>query len=175
MPLGSHQSAVGRIVMANTTKTLAIATSLAVGLLIALEGYRAEPYVDIAGVLTECYGNTHGVDPKRPKTQEQCKALLTHEVGRIGQRIVRDQPDVPPKVLAAGISFVYNVGVGNYARSTFRRKLRQGDYTGACEGLLLFNKYTDPKTGKLKFSQGLQNRRDKEYKLCLKGASEVQP
>lgn len=159
--------------MPKTTKTLAIATSIAVGLLIVLEGYRPEPYVDIAGVLTECYGNTHGVDPKRPKTKEQCKALLNHEVGRIGRKIIRDQPDVPPKVLAAGISFVYNVGDGNYARSTFRRKLRQGDYAGACEGMLLFNKVTDPKTGRLKYSQGLQNRREKEYALCMQGVSQM--
>lgn len=153
--------------MAKTSKLLAGAVAAAVGLLTVLEGNPGKPYYDIAGVLTECYGNTKGVDPNVIKTEEECRELLQDEAYRIGKIVVQDNPNAPVSVVASGISFTYNVGDYGYRRSTFRRELRRGNYEAACESLRMWDKFTDPGTGRLKVSKGLQNRRDKEVELCL--------
>lgn len=46
-----------------------------------LEGVRYEPYRDVAGVLTVCYGHT-GVDivPGKRYTQAECKAILDKDL-----------------------------------------------------------------------------------------------
>lgn len=144
---------------------VSVAIGLSVGLVASLEGYSPTPYRDVAGILTECYGNTHGVKLGTVKTQEECQAILETEIGRIAQVLIKDQPNHNPNTLASGISFVYNVGDGAYRKSTYRKKLLDGDFEGACYEL---NKwvYITSKGVKVE-SRGLKNRRAKEVELCL--------
>lgn len=146
---------------------LTSAVALSVGMLAGLEGYVNRPYYDIAGVLTECYGNTHGVDVNKPKTHEECLVLLDNEASRVGRMLVNDYGGHTAHTLASGISFVYNVGDGAYKGSTYRKKLKQGDLKGAC---LEMNKWVYiTRDGKKMQALGLINRRAKEVELCLTG------
>lgn len=105
--------------------TLAGAVALAVGLLMPLEGrHKDGVYVDIAGVLTDCYGNTKNVRKGFIRSEAECKALLNGEAERIGTYIIKDTPTIPKEVLAATISWSYNVGDGAYRSSTLRKHLK---------------------------------------------------
>lgn len=46
----------------------------------------------------------------------------------------------PPRRLAAVMSFAYNVGLGNYRVSTFKKRVDAGDWAGACEEIVKWNK-----------------------------------
>lgn len=146
---------------------LGSALAISVGLLASLEGYVHKPYYDIAGILTECYGNTHGVNVNKPKTHEECLTLLENENSRIGMMLLKDYEGHTSYTLASGISFVYNVGDGAYRNSTYRRKLKAGDLIGACREM---NKWVYiTKNGTKVKAKGLENRRAKEVELCLTG------
>src|SRR5690625_607791 len=148
-------------------KVLAGAVAIAVPLLVALEGYPGGVYVDVAGILTDCYGNTHGVTWESNRTQAECEALLSTEVGRIGAMLLKDVDGHNVYTLASGISFVYNIGDGAYRSSTYRRKLKAGDFAAACHQMPRWKYITV--NGKKVESKGLINRRAKEVQICLKG------
>ncbi|QDH84694.1 putative lysin [Achromobacter phage vB_AxyP_19-32_Axy23] len=150
---------------------IARAAALAVTMLLGLEAMAPRPYLDIAGVLTDCVGNTKNVSWDKLRTKAECTALLETEVGRRVLDIAKDFPDDKWTVnnLAAYTSWHYNVSdVGRgtaYDRSTVRKLIRAGQYTQACYGMRVWNKITV--NGKLVESRGLNNRRDKEIAKCL--------
>lgn len=146
---------------------LTSAVLLSVGLLVDLEGYESKPYYDVAGILTECYGNTKGVNINKPKTLEQCTILLNEESSRIGLMLLNDVPYHNVGTLASGISFVYNIGDGAYRSSTYRKKLKEGKLVEACNEMYKWVYVTQ--SGKKVKSKGLQNRRAKEVEVCLSG------
>lgn len=146
---------------------LTSAVGLSVGLLVTLEGYEPKPYYDIAGVLTECYGNTHSVVINKPKTLEQCESLLNKEALRIGNMLLKDYQGHTVSTLASGISFVYNIGDGGYRSSTYRKRLKENRLVEACNEM---NKWVYITQGNSKVkAKGLVNRRAKEVELCLSG------
>jgi lysozyme len=59
------------------------------------------------------------------------------------------------------VSFVYNVGAGNFAKSTLLKKLNNADYQGAANEFLRWNKAGG------KVLNGLTRRRDAERSLFL--------
>ncbi|MBS0895492.1 glycoside hydrolase family protein, partial [Tatumella sp. JGM130] len=65
---------------------------------------------------------------------------------------------------AALTSFVFNVGAGNFSRSSLLRELNAGHYTEACNSLTRW-----VYIGRTK-STGLMNRREIEKEICLWGA-----
>lgn len=153
--------------MDNIKKGLLTASlAVAVPLLATLEGYSPKPYYDIAGVLTDCYGNTKQVSHSNVRTVAQCEALLHTESGRIGKRLLDDK-DIPWDVplLASGISFVYNIGDGAYLSSTYRKYLKAGKFYDACHQMYRWVYVTQG--GRKVKSRGLHNRRDKEVSVCL--------
>lgn len=145
---------------------LAGALALSVPLLVSLEGYSPKPYLDVANILTDCYGNTKNVRTDVVRTKAQCDALLQTEAGRVGNLLLRDT-DIPWDVplLASGISFVYNIGDGAYLSSTYRKELKAGRYAQACHQMSRWKYIT--KGGRKVVSNGLINRRDKEVSVCL--------
>lgn len=148
-------------------KVLAAAVAAAVPLLVTLEGYPGGVYVDVAGILTDCYGNTHNVTRGHTRTQAECEAMLGTEVGRIGRMLLQDVPGHNVYTLASGISFVYNIGDGAYRGSTYRKRLKAGKYEEACHQMHRWKYITQ--RGKKVESKGLVNRRNEEVALCLKG------
>jgi lysozyme len=119
---------------------------------------RLKAYVCPAGHLTIGYGHT-GDDVYAGKviTTDQAEALLEIDMARFV-----DTVDAAVKVpltdgqAAALTSFMFNVGVGAFMKSTLLKKLNTGDYAGAAEELLRWNKANGAVLA------GLDNRRHSE-------------
>lgn len=127
-----------------------------------LEGVRHDPYQDVVGVWTVCYGHT-GRDIMLGKTytETECRALLNKDLTTVAQQInPYIKVPIPETTRGALYSFVYNVGAGNFKTSTLLRTINQGDVKGACEQLKRWV-YAGGKKWK-----GLMNRRDVEYQVC---------
>ncbi len=128
----------------------------------AYEGVRYEPYKDVAGVLTVCYGHT-GSDIQLGKlySDAECNALLHDDLTKV-RRAVDPMIKVPidDNTRVAIYSFVYNVGPGAFSRSTMLRKLNAGDIAGACDEMKRWT-YAGGKQW-----QGLINRRETERAIC---------
>lgn len=136
--------------------------AVAVGLIAGWEGKSNKAYLDLVEVPTICYGYTNNVRLGDVKTDTECTRLLWQEVERI-DAIVEKTVHTPlkPNERAAFISLIYNVGEGNWYRSTLLKKLNRGDTIGACNEL---PKWVYAKGKRLK---GLVNRRAHEQALCL--------
>jgi lysozyme len=106
-----------------------------------------------------------GVDVQighRTRTEEQCRALLNSDLQRSWDAIDRYiKEPLKPWTRAALASFIFNVGVDAFSRSTLLKLLNQGRITDACNELLKWNK-----AGKQQLA-GLIRRREAERRLCL--------
>lgn len=156
--------------MAHPLGKITGAAAIAAGLLVGLEGYEAKPYLDSAGVLTDCYGNTKNVSRQIIRTKAECQELLQGEAGRIATFIARDDQAHSQRIsmnaLAAMISWTYNVGDGAYRQSTARKYMLAGNYEAMCREMYRWNKIT---VAGVKITlPGLNNRRAVEVALCLK-------
>jgi len=158
--------------MTTRTKVLAAAASIAVGAVALFEGYSDRPYYDIAGVLTDCYGNTYNVSPTNIRTKQECTKLLNDEIYRVGYILLEDNKDIPVSVLAAGISLVYNIGTTAYSKSTFRKYIIRNEFYNACYEIPKWKYITNPITREKQVSKGLENRRAKEYDMCMEFQNE---
>lgn len=141
--------------------------ALAVPMIAQYEGKSNDPYKDIAGVMTVCYGETR-VKMKR-YTDKECTDMLAEATGEFGKGVVKVNPSLSnyPYQWAAATSLAYNIGLGNYAKSTVAKRFNAGDYYGACSAFASWNKVR--KNGRLVESQGLTNRRQKEMRICYQG------
>lgn len=152
----------------NKTGLATAAAALAASALVGLEGYTGGPYLDSAGVLTDCYGNTKNVRRDLVRSQAQCQALLNGEALRIGNHILTlTTAPISTPMLASYISFTYNVGDSAFRSSTLLKLHNQGRYREACEQMKRWV-YVTVAGIKIRL-QGLVNRRDKEVALCLFG------
>jgi len=152
--------------MISTRKATILGGSLliAAGLLIPFEGRHTSAYLDPVAVPTICYGHTDNVKLGDVASEQICLHFLQKDL-EIADKAITRLVHVPlhPDTRAALISFVYNVGEGNFARSTLLRKLNSGDIPGACNEL--------PRWvyAKGQVLRGLIRRRDAERQLCLQG------
>jgi len=130
------------------------------------EGRRLDPYQDIVGVWTVCYGETRNIEMRR-YTPMECKELLHKaKFNDFGPAVIRCTPDIAdrPHVLLASISLAYNIGTSAYCRSTVARRFNAGDIMGGCEAFLMW-RFAGGKE-----VRGLLNRRRDERRICLTGA-----
>lgn len=140
----------------------------AVALIGGWEGLKLTSYQDVIGVWTACYGETKGIGPGMKFTKGQCDAIFIESIRdhEAGMRGCLENPDaIPEESYVAFTSFTYNVGVGNFCKSTMRRKINAGDVRGACHELRRWNRAGG------RVIRGLTNRRADELRLCLKGAA----
>ncbi|MFV9065683.1 lysozyme [Serratia fonticola] len=138
------------------------AIAIAAVLVPDLEGVRYEPYRDVVGVLTVCYGHT-GADIVIGKryTSGECKALLDKDLVPFARSVERSVKIPASEYQKASlISFSYNVGVKAFESSTLLRKLNAGDSEGACDEMRRWNKAGG------KVWKGLINRREVEREIC---------
>ncbi|WP_277973003.1 lysozyme [Pantoea agglomerans] len=98
------------------------------------EGLFLQAYPCPANVLTIGYGHTAGVQPGDVITAEQADTFLQEDVAE-SVRAVNRLVTVPltQNQFDALISFVFNLGIGNFRTSTLLKKLNAGDYTGAAK------------------------------------------
>lgn len=140
------------------------AISIATAVVSYYEGYKPSAYRDPVGITTICYGHTATARMGQTLSQAECTALLQQDLDHAFAVVDRRaQVELPPATRAALASFVYNVGEGNFARSTLLRKLNQGDLRGACHEL---SRWVYAGGRKL---NGLVNRRATEQEICLAG------
>lgn len=151
-----------RIAIGATAGALSIATAV----VSYYEGYEPTAYRDPVGIATICYGHTATARMGQTLGQEECTDLLQADLGTAFAAVDRRaQVDLPPPTRAALASFVYNVGEGNFARSTLLRKLNAGDLRSACHEL---SRWVYAGGRKL---NGLVKRRATERELCLEGVA----
>ena len=108
-----------------------------IALIKSAEGLRLKAYPDpgTGGVpWTIGYGSTSGVTRNMVITETQAEQMLAADLVRF-ERIVDRAVRVPVNQgqFDALVSFTYNVGEGNFTKSTLLRKLNAEDSAGAAE------------------------------------------
>ena len=150
-------------------KLLAIGLSSALattGLFIAkYEGLILGTYLDPVGILTSCFGHTGSELKLNQKfTEDQCLKTLAKDLEKHNKEMMKHiKVSLSDEEHAAYLSFVYNVGVGNFKSSTLLKNLNTNKREEACNQL---TRWVFAKGKKLK---GLVARRGEERKLCLSG------
>lgn len=127
------------------------------------EGFSGTAYVPVPGdVPTIGFGSTEGVELGQTITVPQAIERLYRDVGHAETAIGRCvKVPLSQNEYDAFTSFAFNVGTTAFCSSTLVKKLNAADYEGAC-GELRRWVYV-----KGKKSQGLVNRREKEYRQCI--------
>ncbi len=128
------------------------------------EGLRLSTYLDAVGKPTIGYG--HLIRPGEtfngPISQQQAEALLRKDLVDTEQGIAKAvRVSITQGQFDALASFVFNLGAGRLRSSTLLRKLNAGDYAGAANQFLLWDKAGG------KPLKGLTKRRQAERKLFL--------
>ena len=132
------------------------------------EGFSSTAYLDVVNIPTIGWGNTFYADGTKVKLGDQISktdALKLLEV--IANRDFADKifPLIKVKVTQnqfdAMVSLAYNIGVGNFLKSTLLKKLNASDFAGAGEEFLKWNKAGGKEV------LGLTRRREREKQLFL--------
>lgn len=129
----------------------------------AWEGKSNDPYRDIVGVWTVCYGETR-VQMRRYSDAE-CKDMKANALVDFAEPVLKRNPELRGRdnQLAAAVSLSYNIGSAGYNRSTVARRFSEGRWREACDAFLMWNRAGG------RVVRGLDNRRREERALCLKG------
>ena len=114
-----------------------------------------------AGKWTIGYGHTKGVRSGMKATPEECEEFLKHDLEWC-EEAVRRHVEVPlsQNQFDALVSFVFNLGEANFARSTLLKRLNKGHYDEVPGQLARWNKARVD--GVLKPLRGLTRRRSAE-------------
>jgi len=144
-----------------------IILSLSAAGLIAIashEAYSPKPYVDLAGIWTNGFGNTHNVIPNKgvtvPQALDQLNTNSLEAQAAVTNCITKP---LTQSQFDAFVDFTFNVGSNAFCKSTVVKKFNAGDIAGSC-GELKRWVYAGGKV-----QPGLVKRRDDEYKLCMEG------
>ncbi|CAM6546661.1 Lysozyme [Enterobacter intestinihominis] len=138
-----------------------------IALIKLFEGCKLTAYQDSVGVWTIGYGWTQPVDGKPIRAGMTIKQETAERLLKTG--LVRYESDVSRLVKVgmtqgqfdALVSFTYNLGARSLSTSTLLRKLNTGDYAGAADEFLRWNKAGG------KVLNGLTRRREAERALFL--------
>lgn len=138
-----------------------------IALIKEFEGCKLTAYRDSVGVWTVGYGWTQPVDGKPIRAGMTIKQETAERLLKTG--LVSYESDVSRLVkvgLSQGqfdalVSFTYNLGARSLSTSTLLRKLNAGDYAGAADEFLRWNKAGG------KVLNGLTRRREAERALFL--------
>ncbi|MGE9796866.1 lysozyme [Acinetobacter baumannii] len=143
-------------------------SDVGVDLISGFEDTRFKAYDDGVGIWTIGTGTTvypNGVKVKQGDTctPEQAKAYFKHDLAKF-EKTVNESVTVPlnQNQFDALVSLTYNIGSGAFNNSTLLKKLNKGDYQGAAEQFLVWNKADG------KVMKGLVRRREAERALFLK-------
>lgn len=141
---------------------LSLSAAALVGLLVS-EGYRETAYTPVPGdVVTIGFGTTGGVKLGDVTTPEKALVRSLADVQKF-EGALKQCVTVPlhQHEYDAFNSLAYNIGSGAFCRSTLVRKLNALDYAGACEQILVWDKFKGQPL------RGLTLRRQKEYRECV--------
>jgi len=142
-----------------------IGTSAVAGLIAVTsqwEGKSNDPYRDIVGVWTVCYGETRV--PMRRYTDAECADMKANGLADFAGPVLKRNPELKghdPQLIAA-VSLSYNIGSAGYNRSTVAREFSAGRWVSACNAFMRWNMAGGRPV------KGLTNRRAAERKICLR-------
>ena len=145
------------------------ASDLCIEFLKELEGCETYPYPDVVGKMTIGVGHLikpGEVFPVDGITDAEATKLLCEDLATF-EACVDAMVEVPlnQNQFDALCSFAFNLGCGKLESSTLLRKLNTGDYKGAADEFLRWNKAGG------KVFAGLMKRREKERSLFLSAAT----
>lgn len=132
------------------------------------------------GIPTVCHGMTRHVT-KTPIivgetwTEEKCLEEEGRAIEKVQHQVVKCLQFLPPEDMWNMISsHAWNFGAPTTCKSGFLRELNAGNWEKGCERIAT---HADGRPAwsysNGKFYPGLQNRRQDEYKICLRSAMEV--
>jgi lysozyme len=127
------------------------------------EGCKLTPYICPAGVLTVGFGHT-GKDIIEDKvySADEIEVLLVSDLAKFEVSVARlIKVGLTQNQFDALVSFSFNLGAGALQSSTLRSKLNRGEYDGAADQFLRWNKSAG------KVLAGLTKRRIAERDLFL--------
>ena len=127
------------------------------------EGYSDKAYEPVKGdVPTIGFGTTGGVKAGDTITPPKALVRALTDIQNF-EGALKKCVKVPLHQYEydAYISLAYNIGQNAFCSSTIVKRLDMGDYAGACDGILMWNKF------KGKPLRGLTIRRQQEYQQCM--------
>ena len=130
--------------------------------LLQSEGYTSRAVIPINGdVPTIGFGTTAGVKMGDTITPQAAVSRALSDVSKFEGALKRCvKVPLTQGEYDAYLSLSYNIGSGAFCGSTLVRKLNAGDYAGACEQVLVWDKAGGRRV------QGLAARRNREYAQC---------
>lgn len=128
------------------------------------EGFQPKAYYCPAGVLTIGYGTTKGVRPGMVISEAQGETLLQSDLRKFESAVERlVKVPLTQSQFDALVSFVYNLGEGNFRSSTLLKVINQGRFDMVPDQMLRWNKAGG------KVLNGLTKRRQTEATLFATG------
>lgn len=129
-----------------------------------VEGCKLTAYQDSAGVWTIGYGHTKNVKRGDVITQPKANLFLSEDI-RFAKKVLENEVKVVlnDNQKTALISFIFNVGVGAFKKSTLLKKLNNEQYNEVPKELMRWI-YATVNNQKV-IVEGLKNRRTKEVKM----------
>jgi lysozyme len=116
------------------------------------------------------YGSTKGVNINTQWTHQEALDHLDEDLDDAQVAVERlVKVTLNDFQYGALVSFVFNLGEGNFAGSTLLKRLNAGDYAGAAARFMDWTKARNQETGKLEVLNGLVTRRSVEKALFLRG------
>lgn len=128
------------------------------------EGFRPTPYQCAAGQWTVGYGHVlRDGENYDTVSLSEAEALLRKDVAEVEAALSEALKGIELSQWQwdALVSFTFNIGIGNFKKSTLLKKLKQGDFKAAADEFLRWTK------AKGKTVRGLVRRRKAERKLFL--------
>ena len=132
------------------------------------EGFSSTSYLDVVNIPTIGWGNTYYEDGRKVKLGEQISKTDALEL--LEKIVNKDFADkifpalkvpVVQNQFDAMVSLAYNIGTGSFLKSTLLKKVNAGDFAGAGEEFLRWNKANGKEV------LGLTRRREREKQLFL--------
>lgn len=136
-----------------------------------LEGVRLKAYRDSRGIWTIGVGHTAAAGPPEPRsgmviTLEQCGEILRRDSDAVLAQVRKlVSVDLDQHQVDALVCLIFNIGQGGFRGSTVRKRLNAGDYHGAADAFLMWDKAGGRPI--------LRHRREQERHLFLTGSYPV--
>jgi len=131
-----------------------------IALIKEFEGLRLKAYKCPGGVWTIGYGHTAGVKPGMVITEAQAEEYLKEDLFSCENAVNNQKLYINQNQFDALVSLIYNIGIGNFQKSTLLRKARVNPNDNSIMDEFLKWVYS-----KGRVLPGLQRRRLREIKL----------
>lgn len=134
------------------------------------EGLKTKAYKDAGGVWTIGYGHTATAGEPKPRagmviTAAEAERILLKDLTQYEAAIENNvKVELNDNQFAALVSFVYNIPLASFKKSTLLKKLNAGNYDAVPTELMKWVNVNHKK------NQGLVNRRQAEGYLWMEGA-----